>query len=479
MTDNKLYIVLTHFDKIAQNRLRKYVRSPYFNVNETLMVYFDILTNHINKNGKGTPLEKEDIWAQLFPKEAYNDVRFRKLCSDLLKLVEGFLSQEVYDDNNLQKASNLLEALTNKKIEKLFSSSVRSAQLASEQPFQKSAGFYYYQYLLEKNYYELGDVDLKREEKSNVENIINSLDEFYLAEKLKWYNNVLSRKNLISHEYHLLFIDEIIKHIEKHEYKHNPVICIFYNLLLTKIDAKNENHLDTFIELLHEHGQLFSMKELYELYSGALNYCIQKGNQGKPDFLKKFHDLYSFMLDKGIAYGASNNSELSPWHFKNAVLVALRIGQYDWTEKFITNNRDKLPVEFRENAYSYNLALLYFYQKKYDKATQLLQSVEYDDLAYSLDSKCMLLAMYYEQDEDEALMSLMDSFKTYLNRHKDIAENKRINYFNLMKYTRKMLKLNHGDKNEIIKIRQEIDEDRKAAGIASLKWLLEKLAELE
>ena len=160
MIDNKLYIVLTHFDKIAQNRLRKYVRSPYFNVNETLMAFFDILTNHINKNGKAGNLEKEDIWAALFPKESYNDVRFRKLCSDLLKLVEGYLSQEVYDDNNLQQASNLLEALSHKKIEKLLSSSVRSAQLVSDQQYQKSAGFYYYQYLLEKNYYELGDVDL-------------------------------------------------------------------------------------------------------------------------------------------------------------------------------------------------------------------------------------------------------------------------------------------------------------------------------
>ena len=105
------------------------------------------------------------------------------------------------------------------------------------------------------------------------------------------------------------------------------------------------------------------MKELYDLYSDALNFCIQKGNQGKPEFLKKFHDLYSFMLDKGIAYNASNNEELSPWHFKNAVLVALRLGFYDWTEKFITKNKDKLPIEFRENAVSYNLALLYFYQK--------------------------------------------------------------------------------------------------------------------
>jgi hypothetical protein len=476
MTDNKLYIVLTHFDKIAQNRLRKYVRSPYFNVNETLMIFFDILTNHINKNSKSGALEKADIWEQVFPKEAYNDVRFRKLCSDLLKLVEGYLSQEVYDDNNLQQASNLLEALSHKKIEKLFSSSVRSAQLVSDQQYQKSAGFYYYQYLLEKNYYELSDVDLKRAEKSNVENIINSLDEFYLAEKLKWYNNVLSRKNLISHQYHLLFIDEIIEHIKQHEYNHNPVIAIYYIILLTRTDDKNEENYDKLIELLHEHGERFSVKELYDLYSEALNYCVQKVNQGRTEFTLKFHNLYNFMLDKGIAYYSSNNGELSPWHFANAVLLALRGGFYDWTENFITKNKDKLPIDFRENAVSYNFALLYFYQKKYDKVISQLQSVEYEDIAYNGGAKSMLIAIYYEQDNFDLLLSLCDTFRTYLNRHKDISERIRVFYLNYINIVRKLTKIMPGDKKAIETLRQEIKD---AKGVASEKWLLEKLAELE
>lgn len=90
----------------------------------------------------------------------------------------------------------------------------------------------------------------------------------------------------------------------------------------------------------------------------------------------------------------------------------------------------------------------------------------------------MLVAIYYELDSDDALMSQMDSFKTYLHRHKDIAENRRILYLNLMKYVRKLLKLNKGSKAEIEHIKKEMEEDRKI-GIASEKWILEKLAELE
>ena len=261
MTDNKLYIVLTHFDKVEQNRLRKYIRSPYFNVNETLMIFYDILTEHINKNGKAGALIKENIWKKLYGKESFSDVRFRKLGSDLLKLVEGFLGQEVYDDNSLQQASYLLEAVSKKKMENLYNSSTRNAALISEQQQQKSANFYYYKYLIEKNYFELSDVELKRSEKSNVESIINNLDYFYLAEKLKWYTSVLSRKQLVSHEYQLLFIDEIISHLSKYKYEEIPVIKIYHQTYLTQIDSENEEYYFKLKETLNKYWHILTLKE--------------------------------------------------------------------------------------------------------------------------------------------------------------------------------------------------------------------------
>ena len=77
---------------------------------------------------------------------------------------------------------------------------------------------------------------------ANVESIINNLDYFYLAEKLHWYSSVLSRKQLVSHEYQLLFIDEIIEHIKKHKYENIPAITIYFNALLTQTESNDENY---------------------------------------------------------------------------------------------------------------------------------------------------------------------------------------------------------------------------------------------
>ena len=440
------------------------------------MIFYDILTEHINKNGKAGALIKEQIWKKLFGKESFSDVRFRKLGSDLLKLVEGYLSQEIYDENLLYQSSNLIEAVSRKKIDKLYNSSVRNAQLTSEQRLLRPASYYYYQYLIEKNYYDLMDVDLKRSEKSNVEKIINSLDEFYLAEKLKWYSSLLSRQNLVSHEYELLFIDEIIAHVKKYEYKNVPPVSVYFQAFLTQSENEDEQHYYNLIAELNRNIDYIPKKELYHLYTYAINYCISKVNKGKPEFLREFLNLVKHSLDNDILISESESGDLNPWHFKNTVLIALRLGEYDWTEKFIKNFRDKLPEESRENAVSYNLALVYFYQKKYDKVIGQLSEVEYEDLSYNLGSKSMLIAIYYEQDEFEALLSLADTFKTYLNRHKDINEKMRQNYLNYIHFVRKLTKIMPGDNKAVEQLKQEIKDNK---GVASEKWLLEKLAELE
>lgn len=474
MTDSKIYNVLTHFDKIEQNRLRKYIRSPYFNVNETLMTFYDVLSEHINANGKAGELTKEQIWGQLYENETFNDVRFRKLSSDLLKLVEGFLAQQIYDKDNLQQTNFLLEAVNEKKIERLYKSSTRQAQIWSDVRNQKPAGYYYYQFEIQKKLYDLNEAELKRFEKSNVEEIINNLDYFYLAEKLKWYCTVLSRQNLISHEYQLLFIDEIISHMDKYTYDNVPLIRIYYLIFLTQT-ANNEEHYFALKDLLSKYWMTLPLKDAEEAYTNMFSYCIKKMNQGNAEFYREFLNLSKDLLKTDILLA---RGELNPWYFRNAVMASLRLNEYEWAEQFINDFENKLPIDFRKNAVSYNRALVYFYQKKYDKVIPLLQSVEYDELVYNLSSKSILLAVYYELDADEALGSLMESFKTFLNRHKEISDVQRILYSNLMKYIKKLLKLIPGDQKEIAKIKQEMEDDKKI-GIASMKWVYEKLAELE
>ncbi|MCB0518246.1 MAG: hypothetical protein H6577_20865 [Lewinellaceae bacterium] len=474
MQNSKLYSILESFNKYEQNRLRKFLISPYFNKNEALVKLFDVLVNHVNAKVQ-EEIQKEGLWFEIYPQNSYDDILFRKNCSDLLKLIESFLAQQVYEENPIHQSNYLIEAVAKRKLERLYKSTMRNARRMTEQQFYKTANYYLSQYLVEKNYYDLMELEHDRTTKRNVEEILNNLDRFFIAEKLRFSCSVLSQISMVSHEYKLLLMEEIISHVEKYDFEDVPPIAIYYQIFLTNVNSESTEHYFNLIKLLDKYGDLFPRNEAEFIYQAALNYCMKKINQGYLDFMKEYFNLVNVLLEKEFLM---TDGELSPWHFRNIVGVALRLGNYSWTEKFIEKFKTYLPEIMRENAVSYSLATLYFYQKDYSKVIQQLQTVEYDDLTYNLNSKSILLHTYYEMDEVEPLYSLMDSFRTYLNRHKDFSAAKRIHYTNLIKFTKQLTKTLPGDQKAIDKLKKEV-ELAEPKGIASITWLKEKIAELE
>lgn len=473
MHNSKIYSILKYFDKYEQNRLRKYLLSPYFNKSKSIVQLFNSLIEHINESDS-LVLEKEDLWSILYPNSSFDDIRFRKVCSDLLKLVESFLAQQQYETNPLHQATYLVEAVGEKRMEKLFKSSMRTARRLSSQQLYRPPNYYFYQYQIEKNYHELSQSTLNRSSKSNEEEIINHLDHFYLSEKLRIYCGILSRQKFAPHEYNLLFIDEIIEHLNKHKYDEIPMIAIYYQIYLTQTDAEEEAHYFKLKELLEKYAGKLTVREANDSYSQTINYCISKINSGQQHFLSEFIEMNETLIKKGFLM----NDELSPWKYQNIVIAALRLGRYEWTEDFIYTYKDILPESYRENALTFNLATLYWYQKKYEEVMNLLREVEYEDITYNLGSKAMLLATYYELDETEPLFSLMEAFRTYLNRHKkDISQQRRKNFTNLISFINRISKVKIGDKKKLAALRKDLDEMQGIA--ANRQWLQEKIAELE
>ena len=472
MQNNKLFNILSYLDKSEIVRCRKYINSPYFNNSDSLSQLFEIF-NQLEEE-KSSSIPKEKIWKKIYGKEVYDDVRFRKLCSDLLKIIEGFLAQQIYEENPIRQATHLIEAVARKRMSKLYNTAMKTARRLSERQLYLPATHYFYEYQIEKNYYDIQSYQEKRISKTNVENIVNNLDRFYLAEKLKYYCSVLSRQYQVSHEYKLLFIDEIIAHIKSYDYTDIPSIAIYFQILLTQTEVEDENHYYKLKELLTKSAHLFPIDEAYEIYTYTLNYCIRKINLANYSFLKEHFEVYKNLLSRNII--DFSDEEKGPWHFKNIILGSLRLGEYNWTENFIKEYKDKLPESLRDNAVSFNMAQLYFYKKEYGKVIKYLHQVEYEDLTYNLNSKVFLIQTYYELDEIEPLYSLTESFRVFLQRNNKIATQRSRNYLNFVKFTKKLSKIIPGDKKEVSKFMEELSL---AKGVVSFEWLKKKVQELE
>lgn len=471
LSDTKLFAVLSQFNVYDLNRLSKFIRSPYFNKNESLIRLFEA-TEQAIREGHPENVSKQRLWNSSTLTHGYNDTKFRKLCSDLLRLIERFLVQEEFERNDLHKAEYLLETIHNKRLKVLYKSAVRTAERLSDQYYFRPASYYYHEYAFERNYYTLTGFEIARSEASNVEAIAENLDKFYLAEKLRYYCTVISRSRMGAHDYKLLFMDEIITHIEKENYADIVPINLYYQIYLTSQQPNDEGHYFKLKSLIQNHIRKLPELEAKEIMDSAYNYCIWNINRGREDYTREIFELYKESVRNELIYV---NGILDPWNFRNISVSGLRLGEYDWVEDFIYRYQDRIDERYRENAVKFNLANLFFYRKDYNKVISLLQTVEYEDPSYNLNSKTILIATYFELEEIDSLSSLLASFEIYLRRNKEIPENRKQHYLHLIRFTRALVRIAPSDTPGLQQLRKKIaDTD----GVVNKGWLLEKIDDL-
>ena len=83
----------------------------------------------------------------------------------------------------------------------------------------------------------------------------------------------------------------------------------------------------------------------------------------------------------------------------------------------------------------------------------------------------MLIRIYVETSETDALESLMESFTKFLARQKQLGYHREM-CLNFLSFVHKLLKINLKDKNQRAILRGDIENEKL---VSEKKWLLERL----
>jgi hypothetical protein len=101
----------------------------------------------------------------------------------------------------------------------------------------------------------------------------------------------------------------------------------------------------------------------------------------------------------------------------------------------------------------------------------ILLSIEYSDTLWNLAAKFMLVKIYFETKEYEALVGLLNTFKVYLFRQKKIGYHKE-RYKNIIKFSEKLYANIDVSKSKKLKLKHEIEQ---VADLPDKEWFLEML----
>ncbi len=449
-----------------------FLDAPVFNSNDHLNRLFDLLRQNLDKKETDPPA-KAMVWKKLFPGKPHNDPYLRRLCSDLYRLARQMMAYRRFEQSAWLPASILLETFLEPSAEKHFNKVVQEIApvLHSEADINADLLLQRYQYAM------LRHRQLERKESRTMtlqylEEADYWLDCYYWLQKLQHYCDALGYRSILSTETGIVLSAADLQRLSDSPYAREPLIKAYLWVVKLLTQPAEETVFFELKAFLKNEGLSLSPAEREPLFIHLKNYCIRtKINQGRTEYFGELFDLFRTQLDQGLLL---RSGVLLPQDYKNIITVALHAKAFTWVERFIQDYTAKLPAENQENALNYNLANVYFHQGKYDLVIEQLREVEYRDVVYALGGKLMLLKTYYELREDQAMDSLIDSFRIYLQRNKVLTREKKQQYLNVLRFVRKLTQVNIYDKTAVEKVKQQIS----ACSDLPDRWVLQKAEEL-
>lgn len=471
MQQSKLIQILATLSKKEFKEFQLFVASPFMNKNHNLIEFLSHLSNY-QGNFFDNRLNKEEFFKKHYPKVKFEEQKIRYLQSDLTKLLEEYLAYTEYTKDDFRRKYYQVKSFNSRDLDKYFLQELDSINnLNSRQPFRDSK-YYFNQHQISELSYQYTSEKRNRAFDSSLQQVIDNLEITFLARGFRYYCEMINRKNILSVEYNLSFFSQMVQYLGNEMFDDVPAIRLYRLIYVALTEPDNIKNYQILLDELNEHGHFFSATEQRGMYVFAQNFCIRRINRGEEGALKEIFNLYKIMVEKDLLY---EGNYISQPDFKNIVTTGLRLEEVNWVSNFIEEYRNKLNPEFSENAFTYSMAWVHFTKKEYDKALRMLLKVEFNDVYYHLDSKSLLMKVYYEMDEFDPFFSLVDAFKIYLRRNKFISDYQRETYHNFILLVNKLMKVKMKKNLMSAALHKDVINTKPAA---DLSWLKFKSTEL-
>lgn len=504
MENSKLIRVLRSLSKAEMKELEKFISSPYFSTGRDCKLIFDILKRSWPEFS-GVQMTKAFVYEKLYPGKSYGDKRSKSilstLSSELYGLVLKFLTYSGLKNDNRGKKLLLLRNLLDKNLYREFDTeyhdTITDNTLNENSERRGSAGNFLESFRLQ---YIYNEYTWKRSDMEGLYNGLKQSSDDAIAFVMITAYKFMDTKDTASVTFNIktgqTFADILLGALDNE--KMLAELKEFYPDLYTYISA---NHLVYMMnrdktrvndESLHQYRKLrevmesnsdaFGHREKYMLYQALENYMAIRleQNQQEKDNYKELFDIYRSSLEQGV-YKVSRESSIEPTVFRNILMTACDMNEFDWAADFIENYSGELPGEFAESMKSHAYATLYFNKGEFEKALKHIVNIKYDYLRHKIDAKVLQFKIFYELGDYEPAFNILDTLRHYISSSGEIASLVRTRFSAFIKYAGELLRVkssgNNGEKK--INTADEIlvrlkNENAVESGV----WLLKKLEEI-
>lgn len=447
-------------------KARKFLHSPYHNRRDDVLELFDALA--AVKPEAWESLTREQVYAKLYPETTFDRLAFNYLCSYLAERLEQFLVAEELRNNPLEHRLLRCKVFRKRGLNTHFDANAPALARDHAAETHRNAGWWLFEYQLQNEIFARQTL-LRRDAQTNIAEATAALTQFFLLENLRWSTTARSLESLSREaQQPVPLAEETVRFAQTIPESEHPALALTLSSLLAQANPEDETQFQRLKNLLDRHADLFPPAESRDLYMAAINFAIRKHNRGDRAYTREAFELYKKALEINVL---TENNTIPKYTYINILNLAQLVDEHNWARHFLEQGRALLPTADRENIYKYALAGFHFRRSEYQPVLELLREVEFSEVFINMDARKMLLRSYYELGEWQSLASLLESFKAYLLRRRDLGYH-RDNYLNLIKFTKKVEKTTRKSSAARRKLAAFIEA---TTAVAEKDWLLSKI----
>ncbi|MEM6394701.1 MAG: hypothetical protein AAF741_00035 [Bacteroidota bacterium] len=454
-------------DKAERRELGKWLESPVHNQREDVRALHSYLLGG-ERLYKESSLTKTRIWRRLFPDEPYDDARMRQTLHFHLKCVEEYLAYQEWRKDDITPYLALGTQLRHRRLDRHLTKNLRRLNKLQESGPYRNEAFFRNEYLLRQEHYTYL-ATRQRTKELNLQSVADALDQAYLIEKLKVGCRMLFHQTVSKTTYETNLLNQVMEEVEKRDLTNVPALAIYYYILKAiKSSNDDQQYFAILRDTVAEHGKLLPSDDLREVYLMVINLCIPKLNARIEAYIRESFEWYKQGFADNIL---TPNGQITQYTYMNVTMIGINLGEFSWVESFIDVYKEMLSAEIRQQTYLFAKSRLHFGKQEYEETMSILVRIDFNDVLYNLLGKTMLLRIYYEEQEYDALDSLLESFGTYIRR-KELTANHKKNFGNIVRLTRRLARLSEYDDKKKRDLTEAIQTTKP---LSERAWLLEML----
>lgn len=489
MIQSKAIDIVKSFNKKEISGFIKYLESPFLNSNKNLIMLFDGIKKYY-PSFNSSKLTKESVFKNVYPGKPYDDLKLRKLFSDLYKESERFLVLSAADKNRTVFNKLLLEELDSRKLDNLFIPKMEQHSSYLDNTYYKTDNMHY-DYFLEKHLAEWKNImfhlerGLQKKITLNIYKRTEYLIFYFLSDFFLSFQDNLSNRNRFNTKAEVDLGSEFLKNLNisglfefilKNDFENKNVLNAYYLAFLAFSNFENRKYYTDFKKYILKHIDQFNEGTRRIVVINLINYCVRKKRISKDRKIRmELNDNYSLYI-KYKLYRLSGENFFRTDLFLNIISNYFDIGKIAESSEFLERNIEIIQPSHRKNIRHLCVALIEFEKGNFGESLKESSRIKSNIHMYRYHIKYLNMKNHYELKNYDIAKESLNSFRKYANRDGNLTDMIRSKTIEYLKYYNILWKFHENPPNPE-RVDDTIRTLKKNSPIPESEWLLNKFAE--